>query len=744
MDLNLTNVEAFEQAGKEILGDYGCLPMIQYGTIKTLSAFKLLAKARDIDFNVSNEVSKQIKVYEADVKHAIENNTDDPDYNVNDDIQIESYVDDQYINLINDSKKYQKIVLTLAPHPCAHLLLDKDIRREIGVIKTKEGYAAFIDGTTADAYGYLKLDLLRVTVVDIIAKTFHAIGLDVMTVDELLKTTENDPAVWDLYAKGYTFSLNQCEQPKSTERVMRFKPKNIVELCAFVGAIRPGFKSMLDTFISRTPFAYNIPSLDSLLQTKEIPSSFLLYDEQVLTVLIAAGIPAADAYVCLKAIKKKKAEKVAPFKALFKDGFSKRLQDEGKSKDEAEKVCDQILTILEDSASYLFNASHAFCVACDSLYVAWLKAHFPYELYKTVLKIYDEKKNKDKVSAIISEMKRYKGIRLLPGRFGQDNRDWLVDKKNATISQSISSIRYLNKEAAEDLYQLGLQDEAEMGIRIIPAVMKPEAKKDIAVVRKKLKQFKAIYDTPENPMMSEEELSSLRAQKEHAIQEGTDLEKLIEEIKNDPKSYEKPAEEIHITAKLDCFTNVLRAIQMNTRVNMRMVEVLIGIGYFSKFGKTGKLMRIFKEFNEGRISLSRTIKSFEQRLDILRDYEASLKDEDLPAGLRLQMEYENVGICLTVDPSAPSNLYFVEEVDSKFSVKAKLYSVQRGTTGTVRVAKKLQEQIPLQEGLCMTMENYSMRPRCSFKNGKRIPIPGEEECWVTNYSISYEPRPAVA
>ena len=44
---------------------------------------------------------------------------------------------------------------------------------------------------------------------------------------------------------------------------------------------------MLDTFISRTPFAYNIPSLDKLLQTKEIPSSFLMYDEQVLSVLIA-------------------------------------------------------------------------------------------------------------------------------------------------------------------------------------------------------------------------------------------------------------------------------------------------------------------------------------------------------------------------------------------------------------------------------------------------------------------------
>ena len=303
LDLNLTNVESFEKAGKEILGEYGCLPMIKYDTAKTLAAFKLLAKARDIDFETSNEVSKQIQNYELDVKHALDNNQDDPDYNVDDDVQIDSYVDEKYLDLINDSKQYQKVILNISPHPCAHLLLDRDIRREIGVIRLKNDLiAANIDGATADAYGYLKLDFLTVTVVELISKTFKEIGKPMMDVGELIEITKGDKKVWDLYAKGFTQCLNQTEQPKSTERVMRYKPQNIVELSAFVAAIRPGFKSMLETFISRTPFSYNIPSLDKLLQTKEIPSSFLMYDEQVLSVLIAAGIPASDAYVCLKAI----------------------------------------------------------------------------------------------------------------------------------------------------------------------------------------------------------------------------------------------------------------------------------------------------------------------------------------------------------------------------------------------------------------------------------------------------------
>lgn len=310
LDLNMANVEAFERAGKEILGEWGCLPMIAFGTAKTLSAFKLLARARNLDFEIQNEVSKQIQNYEMDLKHAKENNADDPDYDVEDDIRIESYVEEKYLGLIEESKKYKGIVTALSPHPCAHLLSDKDLRKEIGVIrvKSKSGskdavYAAYIDGKTADSYNYLKADFLRVDVVKIISESFKLAGLPVMSVDELLESVKNDKDVWDLYAKGFTMGLNQCERPKSTERCMKYKPQNVEQLTAFIAGIRPGFKSMLDTFISRTKFEYGIPSLDKLLKTDAIPDSFLLYDEQILQILKAAGIPGPDAYACTKAIK---------------------------------------------------------------------------------------------------------------------------------------------------------------------------------------------------------------------------------------------------------------------------------------------------------------------------------------------------------------------------------------------------------------------------------------------------------
>ena len=402
---------------------------------------------------------------------------------------------------------------------------------------------------------------------------------------------------------------------------------------------------MLETFISRTPFAYQIPSLDKLLQTKEIPSSFLMYDEQVLSVLIAAGIPAADAYKCLKAIKKKKADKVAPFKVLFKEGFSKHLQkDEGKTEQEAEKVCDQILKILEDSASYLFNASHALCVACDSLYVAWLKAHYPYETYLTMLKIWDEKHNKDKTAAVINEMKRYKGITVTAGRFGQDNRDWMVDKEHGTISQSLSSIRYMNKKAAQDLQKLGL------------------------------------------------------------------------------KSY-------------STFTDVLRDLQMETCLDTRQISILIELNYFEQFGKSGKLMNVYEEFFNGKQKLTKTIKSFEPRLQACREFEASLPNDDLDIGQRLVSELSNVGLCLSVDKTQPDNLYFIRTIDAKYGVKATLYSIQRGTSGIIRFRKDDFAKHSFVEGDCISLLQYNKSPRYTYKGGTKAVIPGEYDIWAKQYKV---------
>lgn len=666
IDSNISNVEAFERAGKEMFGEYGCLPMVAFGKNKVSSAFKMLARARNLDFETSNEVSKQIQAYELDKKHAIENNQDDPDYDPDEDVNINDYIDPQYRQLVEDSKQYQGIIVNISPHPCAHITYHTDLREDIGVVrlKAKSGnkepkYCAYIDGARADQLNYVKSDLLRVDVVRMIADTFAAIGKPVMSVDELLKTVEGDKNVWGLYWNGFTQCLNQCEKSASTQRCMRFRPQNVVELSAFIAAIRPGFKSMLDIFIGRQPFEYGIPSLDSLLRLPGATgstgqSSFLLFDEQILRILIAGGIPGPEAYATVKAIKKKKHDKVAAEKDKFKSGFGAQLINEGASIAEADDVVEKIWTIIENAASYMFCAAHAYAMACDSLYGAWLKAYHPYEFYATILKLYTEKGNKKKVALIISEMKKAFGISLNAGTFGQDNRDWYIDKENHTISQSMASIKFMSPKIAEDLYQAG---------------------------------------------------------------------------KN----------------QFSTFSDLLWYLRNNSSIDMRQIKILIGIGYFASFGRTGKLMAVADEFYGGKYRLSSKPKSWESRLEWNRTNEASLSDDDLDVLERLSFELDNTGLCHSRDRTA-AGMYFVTDVDDKYKVTVSLYNVARGeSTPPVRMKKSTYATRPVKTGDCLRLWGKSIveKNRYSYRGGVRTQIPGKDY-WLEDYQIVEGNKPSPA
>ena len=648
IDSNITNVEAFEQAGKEMFGEYGCLPLIAYGKTKTSSAFKMLAKARGLDFETSNAVSKQIQSYELTKKHEIENNSDDPDFDVDEHVNIEDFVDSKYLELIEDSKQYQNIIVSVACHPCAHVTYHHDLRYAIGTVKLKDKICLYMDGIRADAVGYVKSDLLRVDVVKMIYDTFEAAGLPVMPVDELLRRIEGDKNVWDLYAKGYTQCLNQTERPASTQKVMRFKPQNISELAYFIAGIRPGFKSNIETFINRQRFNYGIPALDKLLKLEGAcgetgESSYLIYDENILRCLRFAGIPGPEAYKAIKSIKKKRRNDVIAVKEKFKEGFVKYLvESEHVNEKLADDTTERAWKVIEDSANYIFCGSHSFCMACDSAYGAYLKAYHPFEFYTTILKLYTEKGNKEKVALIIDEMYRYKNIRMVAGRFGDDNRDWLCNKEQNTISQALSSIKFISKTAANELYHLGQ------------------------------KHF-------------------------------------------------------------DTFTDVLRAIQLESHVDERQVKILITIGYFSAFGKTQKLLNILNEFNNGKNRVKKETKSYTQRLEALREFEQNEEDVDIPIRERLMCENENVGLCLSKDNENP--IFFVSEVDDKYGVKVTAYNSETGRSGLIRVSKGLYSRKPIQKNDALEILRWERRHRYSYKDGKRIQIGEETDVWLEDYKI---------
>lgn len=453
IDLNWGTPEIAEEAQKEILGDDHAIPMISFGTCKKKSAFKLFARSQNMDFELANTISSQIADYEEAVKNAEDDDKDQ--------IDIYDFVDKKYSNYIEQSKKYWGIIMDKKKAPCSYLLYRGNIREEIGLIKCKsettgkECITAVIDGAIAENYKFLKNDILCVSIVLLVDKIYRRIGIPHKTVEELKDFVKNDPKTWDIYRNGYTLGVNQCEQISSAKKMMRFQAKNISELSAWIAAIRPAFKSMYSKFESRESFSYGIPAFDKLLQTEELPQSWILYQEQSMSVLSYAGFPMDECYGIIKAIAKKHPEKVRPLKDRFIEGFKKRIiTEEGIEENQAQEMSERVWQIINDSCGYGFNSAHAYCMAIDSLSCAMLKANYPYEFYEVLLQFHSDRGEKDKVGALKAEMKKAFGIQEGPYRFGEDNRKFNAIPERGIIQPSLLSIKGLSQDLANDLYEL--------------------------------------------------------------------------------------------------------------------------------------------------------------------------------------------------------------------------------------------------------------------------------------------------
>lgn len=455
IDNNVSDRQPFIQAQRDLVGELGTYDLLALSTLKFKAAWKMYARAYNVEPDTANEVSKQIDRYETAKKHAEDGET----------VDIHKYIEPKYQKLVDGCQKYLGIYDTAKGNPCATVAFDGDIEEEIGIslckseATGKEVLVANIESGTIDAFGYLKQDYLIVDSIGLTYDIYKEAGIEPFTVNQLLEKIAHDDATWQIYADGYTQCVNQCEQPRSTQKVMRYKPKNIAELTQFIAAIRPSFQSMYQTFEQRQHFDYGIKALDDLLQDEYCSSSFILYQESLMKVLGFAGFPMSETYTIIKAISKKKDYIIKDAKPKFIKNFAQAILDTGETDDnnKAHDLADKVWTIIENSAAYGFNSAHAYCMAIDSVTIAYLKAHYPLEFYKCVLQRFTDKGEKDKVALIKQEMLK-RGYKLKDIQFGDDNRAFNIDRANNCIVQTMASIKDMPKSAPEALYELGKTD----------------------------------------------------------------------------------------------------------------------------------------------------------------------------------------------------------------------------------------------------------------------------------------------
>jgi DNA polymerase III alpha subunit len=451
IDFNVANPEVFANAQEEIMGIGKSYKMIAFGKVKELSAWKMYARQAGVDFDLANEVSSQIQQFEEDSKYA----EDEEKY----ELDIHNYIDKKYHKYIDESKKFLKLVNDVKPHPCGYATCDFDIREEFGIIRLKSGtnenICACVDGKWLEDYKMLKNDWLKVQVVELIHKTFQKIGIEPYPIPKLIEICNKDEKVWKTYSDGITISVNQFEKESTSKKAMRYAPKNISEITAFVAGIRPGAKSIYHNFESRTPFDYGVNSIDTLIQTEEFPYSYMLYQENAMAVMAWAGIPMYQTYEIVKAIAKKRYDDVLKHKEIFINGMMKRLtKTEGLDKEHSTEIAKNTWKIIEDSSQYSFNCSHAYAVAGDSLYCSWLKENYAKAFYEVFMQIMEADGSKDRIDLAKQEAIRFFGINFPNPQFGQDNTKIVGNPEKNEITQSLTFYKGFGEEIGKILFQL--------------------------------------------------------------------------------------------------------------------------------------------------------------------------------------------------------------------------------------------------------------------------------------------------
>ncbi len=216
----------------------------------------------------------------------------------------------------------------------------------------------------------------------------------------------DDPATYELFARGDTVAVFQFESRGMRELLKRAKPDRFDDLIALVSLYRPGPMDLIPDFIERKHGRQEVRYPHPLLEPVLAPTyGVIVYQEQVMqTAQILAGYSLGGADLLRRAMGKKKPEEMAKERVKFEAG-ARELH--GLEPRESGPIFD----LLEKFAGYGFNKSHAAAYALVSYQTAWLKTHYPAEFMAAVLS--SDMDNTDKVVMFKDEAEKI-GLAIRP------------------------------------------------------------------------------------------------------------------------------------------------------------------------------------------------------------------------------------------------------------------------------------------------------------------------------------------
>lgn len=175
------------------------------------------------------------------------------------------------------------------------------------------------------------------------------------------------------------------------------------------------------------------------------------------------------------------------------------------------------------------------------------------------------------------------------------------------------------------------------------------------------------------------------------------------------------------------FTDILIHIKEDTtfKLNRTQMSNLILIGFFRKYGSEIKLLKLQKEFLDGKNKYAssskfedKKIAALKKKREALIEFETTTEEKWLPKLLSIRYQLEILGMSYDTDEEIDEDLYLVAKVDGDSTRKIYLYHVKTGEEIMLKYSAGLYRERPIEEFKLIKVLAKQTKPLQYMVNGK--------------------------
>ncbi|MFC0313777.1 DNA polymerase III subunit alpha [Gordonia phosphorivorans] len=406
--------------------------VITFGTIKTKAALKDSARVLfgQPGFAIADRIAKALPPPVAAKDITVAGITDPSNERYAEAAEVRTLIEtDPDVKKIYDTALgLEGLIRNAGVHACAVIMSSEPLTDAIPVWKRAQDGAIITgwDYPSCEDIGLLKMDFLGLRNLTVIGDALDNIknnrGIDV----DLDKLPMDDPATYELLARGDTLGVFQLDGGGMRELLKMMQPTGFEDIVAVLALYRPGPMDVgaHHSYARRKNGLEDIKPIHPELEEplKEILSEtfgLIVYQEQIMAIARkVAGYSLGEADLLRRAMGKKKKEILDEAYG----GFAEGMKANGFSQPAITALWDTVLPF----AGYAFNKSHAAGYGLVSFWTAYLKANYPAEYMAGLLTSVGDDKDK---SAIYLADCRQMGITVLPPDVNASRADFAaVDK----------------------------------------------------------------------------------------------------------------------------------------------------------------------------------------------------------------------------------------------------------------------------------------------------------------------------